>query len=66
MTGTEAATFKKFFNSGHFHVSWCYSECISTPTRLKIMLGQGGNRTYDLSFKTLGKFLSTPPPPPEV
>ena len=27
---------------------WCYSECASTPGKLKIWLGQGGNRTCDL------------------
>jgi hypothetical protein len=27
---------------------WCYSECASTPGKLKSLLGHGGNRTRDL------------------
>ena len=27
---------------------WCYSECASTPGKLKRLLGHGGNRTRDL------------------
>jgi hypothetical protein len=29
-----------------FHL-WCYSECASTPSKLKSLLGHGGNRTRD-------------------
>jgi hypothetical protein len=27
---------------------WCYSECASTPVKLKSLLDHGGNRTCDL------------------
>ncbi len=29
---------------------WCYSECISTPGKLKNLPDHGGNRTRDLWF----------------
>ncbi len=33
-----------------FFVSWCYSECISTPGKLKNLPDHRGNRTHDLWF----------------
>ena len=40
--------------SGEYDVLWCYPECVSTPGKLKSLLGHGGNRTRDLWEQSIG------------